>query len=253
LRTDNHYCAERYAINFVERGHFALKVSKQSWTVDERQLFVTAPGMKYRCRQIHRSDNATPGACLDVCFSGFGPAGFDEALVQALRDRAPVLELTNRRAYLHRRLTTHLDIGSDALTVESIAGELLHDALEPRRRHNRLFRPSQFEWYARRIDRARQTLDEQFASRHSLASLARTAAMSPFQFARIFRELTGVPPHRYLVQRRLSAAAERLRQGASATETCYAVGFSDLSHFTHAFRRVFGTPPGRFARERSAS
>jgi len=108
------------------------------------------------------------------------------------------------------------------------------------------FKTTQLSWYARRVDGARQTLDDDYASDHRLAHLARDAGMSPFHFARVFRGLTGLPPHRYLLQRRLRAAANRLRGGASVTDACFAVGFSSLSHFIHAFRRQFGVVPSRF-------
>ena len=70
--------------------------------------------------------------------------------------------------------------------------------------------------------------------------------MSLFHFARVFRELTGLPPHRYLLRTRLERAAQRLRTGDSVTNTCYAVGFSNLSHFTRSFRRRFGVAPSCF-------
>jgi hypothetical protein len=79
-----HYRAERYAINFVDRGCFGLRVDDRYWTIDERRVFVTLPGMDYRCRQIDPS-GIVPGACLDVCFSVSGLRGFDEGLVQAKR------------------------------------------------------------------------------------------------------------------------------------------------------------------------
>ena len=132
------------------------------------------------------------------------------------------------------------------MSVESIAGELLDALLESTDRP--LYRPAQLAWYARRVDDARQRLDEDFSSRHSLSALAHDAGMSPFHFARVFRELSGLPPHRYLVRRRMTAAAQLVRDGASVTDTCYAVGFQSLSHFVHTFRRTFGVAPSRFVR-----
>src|SRR5204863_5822582 len=133
--------------------------------------------------------------------------------------------LNNRRAYLHRRLSAAVDLSADPLTIELIAGELFHNTVADTAPIGRLYRPSQLDWYARRVDAARQTLEHDYAGEHSLAALARRAAMSPFHFARVFRDLTGVPPHRYLVKIRLTAAAARLREGASVTDTCFAVGF----------------------------
>jgi AraC-like DNA-binding protein len=45
---------------------------------------------------------------------------------------------------------------------------------------------------------------------------------------------------------RLLRAAQRLRAGAGVTDTCYATGFNNLSHFIRTFRRTLGVPPSRF-------
>jgi AraC-like DNA-binding protein len=73
--------------------------------------------------------------------------------------------------------------------------------------------------------------------------------MSEFHFARIFRELVGVPPHTYLRRRRLSEAARRLRDRVSVTDACFASGFQNLSHFTRQFCREFGINPSVYARQ----
>jgi AraC family transcriptional regulator len=69
-----------------------------------------------------------------------------------------------------------------------------------------------------------------------------------FHFARVFTELVGRPPHRYLAETRLVAARGMLEQGRSVTETCFACGYSDLSHFSRSFARRFGVPPSRLGR-----
>jgi len=71
--------------------------------------------------------------------------------------------------------------------------------------------------------------------------------MSPFHFARVFRELVGTPPHRYLLTVRLARAAALLREGTTVTDTCFAVGFGNFSHFIRLFRRTFGVSPSHFS------
>jgi len=231
-----------YGICFVERGAFSVIARRREWTVGASELFVTVPGMVYRCDHHDNPDDV----CLCIGF-GAGDGDNDGAPnLRALARNAPVAALTNRRAYLQERLTERLaDV--DPLAIESIAGELLHDMMDgdaPKRLYGR----EQLAWYARRVDAAREQLEADFASPHSLTSLARSAGMSPFHFARVFRELTAVPPHRYLVTVRLGAAVERLRQGDSVTGTCFAVGFNSLGHFIEMFRRAYGVSPSRFAK-----
>jgi AraC-like DNA-binding protein len=80
----------------------------------------------------------------------------------------------------------------------------------------------------------------------TLSELAREAGMSPWHFARVFRELAGTPPHRYLSGVRLARAAALLGAGAGVTEACMASGFQNLGHFSRTFRRAFGVPPSLY-------
>jgi AraC family transcriptional regulator len=224
------------SINLLERGGFAVHHRRQRWTVGTDDLFVTVPGHVYR----YDHDDATD-VVVAVCFKNADAARF--------ASQPPVVRATNRRSYLRRRLMAHLRGGGDALAIDSIAGELLVGALESGG-SDRLCSPSQLGWYANRIDLARQILDHDYATPHTLSRLSRTVGMSPYHFTRIFRELTGTPPHRYLRRRRLAIAAERLRGGESVTETCFAVGFQSLSHFIHSFRRAFGVSPSRYEADR---
>lgn len=78
----------------------------------------------------------------------------------------------------------------------------------------------------------------------TVRELAHTAALSPFHFARAFRVTTGLTPHAYVVQRRLTRAAERLQAGAVTVErAAQDAGFTSLRHFRRLFRRQFGVNP----------
>lgn len=237
--------APGYAVSFVERGCFDLQVGKRRWRLAPGMLFLTRPGLVYRCR--HSEETPT-----DVCLSVGYTRNFAEEVQQTAkpgRHRLPaVLPLTNRLAYLHLRLA-QLAAANDteALATETLAGELLAAVVAgSSAASDKLYKTQTLAWYAVRVEATRHLLETQFAQPHSLASLAGAVGISPFHFARVFRELTGTPPHRYLLNLRLSHAADRLRQGAGVTDTCFATGFNSLSHFTHLFRRRFGVPPSHF-------
>jgi AraC family transcriptional regulator len=242
----NEEASSQYSINLLERGHFSIVHSSRRWRVGANEIFVTVPGQIHR--YIHDDSDGAPGdSCIAVCFKD--PVRDDVGAQLRVRPSgAPVVRMNNRHVYLRHRLFDRLATAPDSMALDALAMELL-DALadtKPRRLH----RPSQLAWYAARIDNARRRLDDQFSDEHTLASLARDANMGAYHFAHIFRELTGLPPHRYLLRRRLGAAAGMLRDGRSVTETCFAVGFQSLSHFVHTFRRAFGVTPSRFARPR---
>ena len=83
----------------------------------------------------------------------------------------------------------------------------------------------------------------------SLTTLAELARLSPFHFARVFKQSFGLPPQRYLTLRRIERAKELLRQpDLSVTRIGLNVGFSDTSSFSAAFRRETGVTPTDFRR-----
>jgi transcriptional regulator GlxA family with amidase domain len=85
--------------------------------------------------------------------------------------------------------------------------------------------------------------------------LARVSAVSEAHFARSFKEAFGIPPHRYLLTRRIERAAALLRDTDLAiTEIAFQTGWNSLGTFGRTFRDVTGESPGeRRAREKAAS
>ncbi len=65
---------------------------------------------------------------------------------------------------------------------------------------------------------------------------------------RAFSRAFGLPPHRYVIGRRVDAARRRLLAGEPPAAVATAVGFCDQAHLTRHFRRVLGTSPARYPR-----
>ena len=82
----------------------------------------------------------------------------------------------------------------------------------------------------------------------SLGQMAAVARLSPYHFARQFKAATGLPPHQYVIARRVERARQLLQGGDdfSLAEVAAHVGFSDQSQFTHHFKRLVGVTPGQF-------
>lgn len=63
-------------------------------------------------------------------------------------------------------------------------------------------------------------------------------------FKRDFRKLFDTTPQRWLTQKRLELAHYQFTEKKrKPVEVCYEVGFENLSHFSHAFKKHFGYPP----------
>jgi len=83
----------------------------------------------------------------------------------------------------------------------------------------------------------------------SLQDLAELAGLSTYEFARRFRESTGMPPHQYVTRRRIERARTLLvNNDLSILEVALACGFSSQSHFAATFRTLVGVTPRRYRR-----
>jgi AraC family transcriptional regulator len=95
----------------------------------------------------------------------------------------------------------------------------------------------------------RQYVEEHLADEVSLASLAALVQLSPYHFARAFKQSFGVPPHRYLTDRRIERAKRLLaHRQLAVTEIALEVGFGEASSFTAAFRKSTGETPTDYRR-----
>ena len=78
----------------------------------------------------------------------------------------------------------------------------------------------------------------------SIEELAEMAGLSVHHFARAFKQTVGLPPHSYILQRRIEQAKQMLRTTKRPlSEIALSLGFSDQSHLARHFRRMTGLPP----------
>lgn len=96
----------------------------------------------------------------------------------------------------------------------------------------------------------RQRLDADLPRRESLDEHAAALGWSSRHLARGFTQRFGLPPHRYLLSRRLEIARARLLAGERTSDVAVDVGFHDQAHLTRHFRRQYGTTPGSLLRGR---
>jgi len=96
----------------------------------------------------------------------------------------------------------------------------------------------------RRMLRARDAMDRDYAKPLDIATLARIAYVSEAHFIRTFRATFGETPHRYLQRRRVERAMFLLRESdRCVSEICLDVGFASLGTFGRTFHDVVGESP----------
>jgi AraC-like DNA-binding protein len=104
---------------------------------------------------------------------------------------------------------------------------------------------------ARRVVEAIRFVASDAARPLQLKEMAASAGMSKYHFLRVFRRLTGVTPHQYLISARLRRAALALASSRRPVITiALEAGFGDLSTFNKAFRAAFGLTPTQYRASR---
>jgi AraC family transcriptional regulator len=91
-------------------------------------------------------------------------------------------------------------------------------------------------------------IEEHLDGGPTLAQLAAVVGLNPYHFARQFKAATGLPPHQYVIARRVERAKQLLEAGTglSLAEVALHAGFSDQSQFSHHFKRLIGVTPRQF-------
>jgi AraC family transcriptional regulator len=91
-------------------------------------------------------------------------------------------------------------------------------------------------------------IEEHLDASPTLEQMAVVARLSAYHFARQFKAATGLPPHQYVILRRVERAKQLLQTGSdfSLAEVAAHAGFTDQSQFSHHFKRLVGVTPGQF-------
>lgn len=152
-----------------------------------------------------------------------------------------------KQAALFRQLSAlNWNEPGERLLTSSVAHEMLSHALiyQVGQRQNLRLKGGLAPALRRQL---RDYIEANLSEPISLGQLAGLAALSEYHFARMFRESFGVPPHRYLLARRLARAQQLLRETAMPLgDVALACGFASASHFSNRFRSALGATPGDY-------
>lgn len=97
-----------------------------------------------------------------------------------------------------------------------------------------------------RLRRVVEYIDAHLDQNLTLAELAAVAEFSPSHFKALFREATGMPVHRFVLERRIERARLHLLEGRlGITEIALETGFAHPSHMARWMRRIVGLTPSQ--------
>ncbi|MBE2227952.1 MAG: helix-turn-helix transcriptional regulator [Ignavibacteria bacterium] len=104
-------------------------------------------------------------------------------------------------------------------------------------------RSTKIELY-KRINNAKDYIDENYMNEIKIEDAAKAACMSNFHFLRLFKNVFSETPYQYITYKRLARASSMImKTELSITEVCFAVGFQSLSSFSWLFKQKYGISP----------
>lgn len=247
------------SIVLMRHGAFSRHFGKQQFTADVNQATFFAKDSVYQVS--HPVDHGDRGTTFTIAPS---------ILTDIIRELDPTIDehpddpfpfaagpcsaevFIRHRDYV-RQLEASAEHPLEPLWSDVTGLQLVADVLEaafqqhgnkPRRR------VSTSEDHLERTEAAKAYLATRFTENVLLDDVAAAVNASPFNFARIFQQQTGVPVHRYLTLLRLRASLEKIAEpNADLTSIAIELGFSSHSHFTDVFRKEFGKTPSEIRGE----
>ena len=96
------------------------------------------------------------------------------------------------------------------------------------------------------VDHAKVVIAADLGCRRALADIATEVGLSPIYLTQIFQHVEGIPMYRYQLRLRLARALDLLGDYDDVTDLALALGFSSHSHFSAAFKQVYGQTPSAF-------
>lgn len=247
-------------IVLMRHGAFCKHIGREAATANVNQAAFFAKGSTYRVS--HPTDCGDRGTVFEIS---------PRVLREIMRELDPEVDsrpdhqlfpfysgpCASDVFWRHRELVQKLESGQPLehlwadVTALQIAADVLGAAYIRKDSASKKRRSTTTADHAARTEAAKTYLAAHIGEAVTLEDVADAVNSSPFNFARIFQEQTGLPVHRYLTILRLRVALERLADGADdITALALDMGFSSHSHFTDVFRREFGSTPSALRQKR---
>lgn len=247
------------SITLLRHGAFSKHFGKLQVTADVNQAMFFSKDTVYQVS--HPVDHGDRGTAFTVATSILTDIvrELDPSIDEHPDDPFPFLtgpcepDVFWRHRGFVRRLESADEQPLEPLWADVTGLQLMADVLEAayvRHGIRRKRRATTNADHTERTEAAKAFLSSHMAEAVTLEDVAAEVYASPFNFARIFQQQTGLPVHRYLTLLRLRASLERIASpNADLTSVALDLGFSSHSHFTDVFRREFGETPSDFRKK----
>jgi len=238
-------CVSTTHLVFPYRGTYVRHVGQDNAVADANQLMLFNQGEGYRISHPISGGDASLSLALEagllqelVPKRYVRPGGDPAFRFQRLRidPRAQALV-----SLLRHGLTREV---AEPLQAETLVLTLVRRALGERTSRA----PGSTYGRRRLVDRAKLAISANPARRWKLAEIAAEVGVSPVYLTQSFQQVEGLPLYRYQLRCRLARALDLLHGYGDLSALALDLGFATHSHFTAAFRQLYGRTPAQMQR-----
>ena len=236
-------CATTTQLVFPYRGLYVRHVGHEQAVAEANQVLF------FNAMEEYRVSHPVPGGDASLSLL------IDESLLHELAPRAllqagPVSAFRLQRLRIDARTQALVALlrhslreqVAEPLEAETVAFTLVQRSLGPRTTQ------AAASTYGRQrlVDRVKIVLASDLARRWTLAEISAEVHGSPVYLTQVFQQVEGMPLYRYQLRLRLARALDLLGEYDNLTSLALDLGFSSHSHFTSAFRQLYGRTPSEF-------
>jgi len=137
-----------------------------------------------------------------------------------------------------------VDQAAGAEIATAVAEQFIHSQIRAQDAHQRLSMHARYRVGSPKLADLIERMENAVENPLDIRELSRLVGISARQVERLFREQLGMPPKAFYMKLRLARARTLLRQTVDpVVAVAVECGFASTSHFSHAYKRVFGIPP----------
>lgn len=242
-----------FAMLYVAAGSMAITTNNERSIISPGEAVFLSPGMKYKHHPENSSSPVTVYILHFIPVSSSGPfnsiAEFGLPFHAKSLNVSSTIEALTELEYLFynkgKKNTNHLHQKASIAAMKLFLNFEMQSAIVAV--ENKAELPAEG-----RIWNVINYLRVNYKKTPSLKELAELACMSPTYFKRTFLKVTGLTPHRYILEYKIERAKDFLLiYEESLSTTALELGFHDYAHFFKVFKNVTGKTPKQFLKDKS--
>lgn len=240
---------DTFSMAYIRKGNFLFKVFRNDLDAYNGLFLVCKPGYEHQVGHVH----AMPDECTIFSFSAENMALLKEqsrAFDWFFKNpdiHSILVKATPAMEYLHHNIFQQLQkTHFPRIWTEQLMTELFQLVLTAGEKENGspTLNIKQKRNYLPVVETVKEFINNNFSDDLSLPQLSALGNMSPFHFNRLFKQLTGSTPYKYMLQVRLKQAHIQLRHTSlPVTGIAFSAGFNSLEHFSAAYKKQYGKSP----------